>query len=157
MGTRSITTIRSSWDEESELETHAVIYRHWDGYLEGHGEWLLEFLQGARVVNGKRGDEGPMTFNGPGRLAAGIVSKLLLDGHEPDLRHEHGDCGQEFEYVVDVQNYGQDKAVILVTVFDGPVTAFGMGGEKCNNKIFSGTVEEYAAFLGLGGTPTNQP
>lgn len=145
MGTRAITIVRSKWGD-NEYETHANIYRHWDGYLDGHGQWLFDFLDGLEVINGIPGDPPPRYANGPGRLAAMMVSQLQADKYEPDLRPDAGAMGQEYHYQVDV-DFGADGGTVTVTVFDGPMTAFGGGGDKCTNQIFSGSVAEYGKFL----------
>lgn len=146
MGTRSITEVRSRWEGKENYKTNAVIYRHWDGYLDGHGQDLLNFLNNIHVVNGisSRNPEGRIA-NGPGRLASMLVNDLFLNGHDPDLIGEVSDMGQEYHYVVDV-DFGMDGGTIKVTVYDGPMTAFGFG-EECTNKIFSGSVAEYSDFL----------
>jgi hypothetical protein len=65
MGTRSILTF---------IEGDTVllsIYRQYDGYLEGRGKELAEFMAGFKVVNGYgMGDVGGTTANGMGCLAA---------------------------------------------------------------------------------------
>lgn len=147
MSTRCITTVRSRWGNNPEWKTHANIYRHHDGYLEGgHGEWLYEFLRDLKVVNGLSGNEPPRFANGPGRLAAMMVAELYRDDHGPDLVPDSGPRGQEYHYQVDIV-FGFDGGTITVTVFDGPMTFFGGGGEECTNQIFSGTVAEYGEFL----------
>jgi hypothetical protein len=146
MGTRSITTIRSRW-EKRDWQTHAVIYRHWDGYLGGHGAFLSDFLTGRYVTNGKAAD--PMSANGPGRLAAQLVAAMQDAGVDPDLLPTVSDVGQEYHYQIDVQFGGPAKREfpITITVFDGPMTAFGCGGDECTREIFSGTPEAFAAFV----------
>jgi hypothetical protein len=57
-----------------------------------------------------------------------------------------GECGQEYHYLIDV-DFGMNGGKILFTVFDGPMTAFGGGGEKCKNQIFQGSVTEFGEFL----------
>ena len=145
MGTRSITEVKSGWNGGAQ-ETNAIIYRHWDGYLSGHGEWLYNFLKDLEVINGIPGNPPPRYANGPGRLAAMMVSELQNDGHNPDLLPDGTDCGQEYHYLVSV-NFGRDGGMVTVTVFDGPMTFFGHGGEKCKNQIFDGTVEQFGKFL----------
>lgn len=150
MSTRSITTVRSRWDRKGEFATHANIYRHHDGYLSGHGAWLHEFFDGLAVVNGIGGKMPKRYVNGPGRLAAALVSKLHADGHDPALMENECNTGQEFHYVIDVEFGGafvNETFLVIVTVYDGPVTFFGQGGENCTNKIFSGSVKEFGAFL----------
>jgi len=156
MGTRSITTVRSRWvderqEEPEELSPHAHIYRHWDGYLDGHGQWLADFLEGFKVGNGgligdAKGD--PKYSNGPGQLTSMLISKLHVDGHEPDIQggEECPEMGQEFHYVIDV-DFGMRGGVITVTVFEGPMTFFGAGGDECNEQVFRGSVEEYLEWL----------
>lgn len=142
MGTRSLTVVQSRWAEGEAYETHAVIYRHWDGYPSGHGRDLAKYLEGVSVVNGKRLDSPETELNGPGRLAAYLVKRLHDDKHEPDLHTTRRACGQEYEYVISVD----ENHLITVEVFSGPMTAFGLGGENCTNRIFTGTVEAFAEF-----------
>jgi hypothetical protein len=70
MGTRSLTYVIDAEDR------HLIccLYRHYDGSLEGHGQDLMAFLEGMRVVNGLPwpGD-GERLANGPEELAALLV------------------------------------------------------------------------------------
>lgn len=150
MGTRCLTEIRSNW-EGGDWETNTVIYRHWDGYPEGHGNTLLGYLANTIVTNGRRmgtPDDGKVRVNGPGRLAAYIVAAMIEDGHDPDIIGSDPvvDIGQEWHYRVNVA-FGMDGGSVTVDVFSGPVTAFGHGGDECTNLQFSGTVEEYANWV----------
>lgn len=150
MSTRSITTVKSRWDD-LEWKTLAVIYRHSDGYLSDHGERLAGFLDGLEVVNGLTGDEPPKYVNGPGQLAARLISELWSNGIRVSLvSHNQSDFGQEFHYEILVQ-FGERGGNVFVKVYDGPMTCFGEGGDECNNEIFSGNVAEYVAFIRSGG------
>lgn len=144
MGTRSVTVVTSQWDAKDPVEHNATIYRHWDGYLDGHGRWLADFLEDVVVTNGQI--DGVKNFNGPGRLACGIVAAMQEDDLNPDLMKQGVVCGQEFEYQVHVK-YGSEGGEIGIRVLDGPMTAFGMGGEECGNEIFNGTVKEFDEFI----------
>jgi len=146
MGTRCITEVRSKWEGKEEWQTHVVVYRQWDGYLKGHGQWLFDFLKDLVVVNGIGGDTPQRFANGPGRLAAMLVTELQRDGHDPDLRPNTGAIGQEYHYRIDII-IGAGGGIVNIIIFDGPMTAFGMGGEDCIDKIFEGTVAEYGKFL----------
>jgi len=146
MGTRSITSIRSKWDD-GDWTTVAWIYRHYDGYLSVHGQWLADFLDGLVMVNGIGSEMPPRYANGPGQLAAQIVAKLQEDGHDPDLVAVDAVCGQEYHYQIDVQYDCGNEHPMTITVFDGPMTAFGMGGEDCTNVAFTGDVEAYKAYV----------
>ncbi len=146
MGTRSLTVVTHEWidDKLGDIEHDATIYRHWDGYLDGHGRWLADFLQDAVVTNGKI--DGVKNFNGPGRLASGIVAAMQTDELDPDLMPQGTICGQEYTYCIHVK-YGFSGGELTVRILDGPMTAFGMGGEKCDNEVFTGTVEQFDAFI----------
>ena len=147
MGTRCTTVVTQQWDsggEASGVEHLATIFRHWDGYLDGHGQWLADFLKDAVVTNGKI--DGKKNFNGPGRLASGIVHALVEDGHDPDLMSKGTICGQEYEYHINVK-FGDTGGELSIKVIDGPMTMFGAGGEECTNVAFEGTVKEFATYI----------
>ena len=146
-----MTVVTHQWAVDgNDVEHNATIYRHWDGYLSGQGRWLANFLKGVTVTNG---EEGKLNhFNGPGRLASGIVAALQVEGYNPDLMDQGSICGQEFEYHVHVL-YGAAGGEIVVSVFEGPMTAFGMGGEYCDKEIFKGTVEEFNTFIQMAEDP----
>ena len=71
MGTRCLTVFK----EEDGTEI-AVMYRQMDGYPEGHGQALADFLEGRRIVNGyNMNDKKERAFNGMGCLAAILAAK----------------------------------------------------------------------------------
>lgn len=151
MATRSITTVRSQWVNDGdtitdEWKTNATIYVHWDGYLDGVGRFLHNFLNGLVVVNGISPNMPLRYANGPGRLAAQLIVAMENDGMKPECLRNGSVVGQEYHYQIDVA-YGRDGGNVLVTVFDGPMTAFGCGGDECTNQIFHGNVEEFGIFL----------
>lgn len=100
MGTRSLTYVYESY--QSESTPVVCMYRQYDGYLEGHGLELAEFLTRGKMVNGLSGRDDAVVFNGMGCLAAQMVANFK-DGagqfylHAPELDQ---DAGQEFEYHV---------------------------------------------------------
>ena len=70
MGTRSLTIFQD--DEKKDI---AVMYRQMDGYPEGHGKELAEFLSRFVMVNGFNCLEKPVKqANGMECLAAQIVA-----------------------------------------------------------------------------------
>ena len=76
MGTRSITrVIDNDWGHETPLVT---IYRQYDGYPEGHGRDLAEFITSRRFVNGISGDP-TKVFNGAGCFAAALITYLKAE------------------------------------------------------------------------------
>lgn len=95
MGTRCLTVFK---DGKQEI---VVMYRQSDGYPDGHGKELADFLKGKTIVNGMSGEPEDTIFNGMGCLAASVVAKFK-DGpggiylHPPGTRN----CGEEYIYTV---------------------------------------------------------
>lgn len=122
MGTRSLTFVYE--------DNKAIInmYRQYDGYPEGHGQELAEFLgQFAAITNGIRVGETRKTANGMGCLAAQLVANFKTDvGGFYLYPTSAKDCGQDYEYHV-----YQDKVVIKD--YDG-------------KQLFKGTWEEFNNF-----------
>jgi hypothetical protein len=138
MGTRSITRV------EVEGETLIAVYRQFEGYISGHGKDLADFLENRRIVNGYNPDTEKEVFNGPGCLAANLVSFLK--------REEFGKAGniyihpidaedEEYSYNINIKkrNVGrwaiEYEAMPYVTV-----RAYG-------KELFSGTSEEYLNYV----------
>lgn len=97
MSTRSLTVFK-----DGENQDIAVMYRQCDGYPEGHGKELADFLKNKKIVNGiNSNDDENMIFNGAGCLAAQVVSHFK-DGvggiylYPPTTK----DCGQSYTYFV---------------------------------------------------------
>jgi hypothetical protein len=108
MGTRCLTVMYETPSEGgNEI---AVLYRQFDGYPEGHGEELSEFLKDMVVVNGISLDENRKIANGSGCLAAQIVAHFK---EEPGgfYLHKAGtrDCWEEYIYHVRPQDDGTIK------------------------------------------------
>jgi hypothetical protein len=104
MGTRSLTRVIETYRDEKKNKQVKVtlvnMYRQYDGYPEGHGTELADFLKGGKVVNGIGGND-TNVFNGAGCLAAQMIAHFK-DGAggiyiEPITAKN---CGQEYEYEV---------------------------------------------------------
>ena len=79
MATRAMISIAKreegvSFSEEPN-KTIVDIYHHWDGYPEGLGVTLADYLDGKKITNGL-GRDNDNLFNGMGCLAASIVAEL---------------------------------------------------------------------------------
>jgi len=74
MGTRCLTVFKE--DDGTEI---AVLYRQMDGYPEGHGEELAEFLADKAIINGIGGESLAGAFNGMHCLAAAVVAHFKTD------------------------------------------------------------------------------
>ena len=88
MGTRSVTTI---YEEDKPL---LAFYRQMDGYPSGHGQELVDFLEGIEMVNGIM-TQGPppelQQANGAGCLAAQILTHFKTGV----INHTYGQGGMK--------------------------------------------------------------
>jgi hypothetical protein len=106
MGTRSLTRVFNTYKDEKnnkQVKQQLVnMYRQYDGYPEGHGTELADFLKSGKVVNGIGStNETERLFNGAGCLAAQMIAHFK-DGAggfyiEPITAKN---CGQEYEYEI---------------------------------------------------------
>lgn len=132
MSTRS--TIRFRNDGYSPV---CCVYKHFDGYIEGLGHSLAEWLKGMTLINGisNREQEGHDYANGIGCLAAKWIA---------DNKTETGDiymCGSDAyeEYNYDVILQRQQMS--------------GMNGTKADDCIVI-AVKDYKGDLIFSGTPS---
>jgi hypothetical protein len=102
MGTRSLTAFIIKGKEDKEFVT---VYRQFDGYPEGHGLHLAEFLnQGEHL-----------TYNGMGCLSAQVVAHLKEGWGNIHLEiPETRGVGEEYIYEV----YTDNKGNINMSCFD---------------------------------------
>ena len=139
MGTRSLTYIQDSWetavaDEENNNKVHKTtqnilcMYRQYDGYIDGHGRDLAEFLEDFNVVNGMRLDDSPRTANGMGCLAAQLIAHFKDGPRNIYIHHSDSkDCGEEYTYTI----YENNKELFI--------RAYSVWEEKI---VFDGTPEK---------------
>jgi len=76
MGTRSLTKVYEKWEQEDEATPLVCIYRQYDGYPEGMGKDLEEFLTDLHVVNGIGYKNTERIANGGGCLTAQLIEHL---------------------------------------------------------------------------------
>jgi len=118
MATRSI--IRFAEREEGvsfsehPKRVEVQVYKHYDGYPEGHPTELAKFLRDFKIVNGL-GQDTYGTANGLGCLAAQYVAAFKMDAGDlyvenPDT--QHGDI----EYITYV--WGTENKDIWMSIFD---------------------------------------
>jgi hypothetical protein len=100
MGTRSLTFVYEKYANKPFL----CMYRQFDGYRDGHGKELAEFLAPIEICNGIGDEKAGTAANGMGCLAAQLVTHFKgphgIGGfylHSPELGQ---DAGQEYEYHV---------------------------------------------------------
>lgn len=100
MGTRCLTYVY-----DTNGEALVCMYRQFDGYPEGHGAELAEFLVGRKVINGiGSGQSDAIRFsNGMGCLAAQMVCHFKdnqVGGFYLHPTTQNQDCWQDYEYHV---------------------------------------------------------
>ena len=119
MATRAMISIAKreegvSFSEEPN-QTIVDIYHHWDGYPEGLGVTLADYLNGMKITNGiSNKDDINYIFNGVGCMAASII-EYLKDGPgnvyiEP--RESHGWI--DYQYYI----WGDTDKEIWISIFD---------------------------------------
>ena len=124
MGTRA--TIHIAKREEgvsfSEIPEKKIvsIYNQYDGYPEGLGVTIADYLNGKRLVNGLGGSRDTV-FNGLGCLAAQLIAEIK-DGpgnvYIEDKDRPHG--WLDYKYYV----WGDDNKDIWISIFDGDECIF---------------------------------
>lgn len=107
MGTRCLTVMCDEGGDEI-----AVLYRQMDGYPEGHGEELEEFLNGITLVNGISSNNPEKIANGMDCLAAQIVAHFKQGaGGFYLMRAGTRDVGEE--YIYKVKRSEENKIVVI--------------------------------------------
>ncbi|NBR07293.1 MAG: hypothetical protein EBT92_16225 [Planctomycetes bacterium] len=99
MGTRSLTRVKNE-----DGQTILTLYRQMDGYPEGHGKELVDFLDGMVITNGiSLGAKPAKSANGMECLAAQLVAhfKTGVGGFYiyPDTADD-----QEYNYLIEMIN-----------------------------------------------------
>lgn len=109
MSTRSLTIVK---DEDGR--NLVTMYRHCDGYPEGHGQDLKDFMTGFRIVNGiSSRDTGPKVANGMGCFAAQLIHHFK-DGIGQIYLQPSPKEYEEYLYVIS----GQPEAPLKLQVYD---------------------------------------
>ena len=146
MGTRSLTFVYDTYKGRNGRAYHRPIinlYRQYDGYPEGHGAELVEFLKQFTLTNGLRaGMPSSKTANGMGCLAAQLVAHFKTGAGqfylEPITAKE---CGQDYEYHI-----YSNGPTFRVKIVNKGWNAFGLTMSDTNDVIFDGvlaTAEEF--------------
>jgi len=147
MGTRSLTRVFSTHkNENKQVKIQLVnMYRQYDGYPEGHGTELADFLNSGKVVNGIGANETERVFNGAGCLAAQMIAHFKEGAGgiyiEPITAK---DCGQEYEYeiIVDYDTHEVTFKCIEVGYIDSK------GKYKTGKRtLFEGKPSEFDQFV----------
>ena len=135
MGTRSLTRVIPRQDGLSFSEGHKKVnlayvnmYRQFDGYPDGHGLDLAEFLKDIKIVNGL-GRDTTNQANGSGCLAAQMVKHFKEDVGNIYLHpHDEDSIWEDYIYTV-YPKTGENTFISIYSRYS----------EKC---IFVGTPSE---------------
>ena len=119
MGTRA--TIHIAKREEgvsfSEIPEKKLvsIYKQYDGYPEGLGVTIADYLYGKKMVNGI-GVDRSIVFNGLGCLAASLIAELKEEAGNVYVDNPESPHGWlDYEYVI----WGDEGKDIWISIFDG--------------------------------------
>jgi hypothetical protein len=142
MGTRSLTTFVETYKDNSGKKVKneiVTMYRQYDGYMEGHGKELADFLAGGELVNGISVMYDKVVFNGMGCLSAQVVAHFKDGAGGFYLQRANKDSGEEYRYKV-IGDF--DTKEITIEVFEvGYINAKGDYINK-TRKIFSGSPKQ---------------
>jgi len=129
MGTRSLTRVIDRQEGLSFAKGHLAknvgksyvnMYKQFDGYIEGMGVDLAQFLLPFTIVNGMRLDEDRKIANGAGCLAAQIVAHFKTGAggiYLHPTEGKPGGCWEEYIYTIFVTD-DQKKDNIIIAVYD---------------------------------------
>ena len=147
MGTRSLTFVYDTYKARNGRAVHRPIinlYRQYDGYPEGHGQELVQFLKQFNLVNGMGlSEDTRKVANGMGCLAAQLVSNFK--GNEAGQFYlyptDAKDCGQDYEYHI----YSNGPTFRIKVVNKG-CNMFGLTMSDTNEVIFDGILSKAELF-----------
>ena len=147
MGTRSLTVFYDDvWEGSDEEDKEIVVmYRQFDGYPDGHGVDLAEFLDGFKITNGLN-REAKKTANGMGCLAGQTVAHFKTEAGGIYL-HAAGtrNCWEEYIYEVRCPLVRNNQDPInpggLVIKCSSTSETYG------DDELFEGTPEEFLAWV----------
>ncbi len=129
MGTRSLTRVIDRQEGLSFAKGHLAknvgksyinMYRQFDGYIEGMGVDLAEFLLPFIIVNGISLNENRKIANGSGCLAAQLVAHFKQEAGGIYLHPTEGKpgaCWEEYIYTIFVTDNPKKESITIV-VYD---------------------------------------
>lgn len=127
--------------DNGKKEILLTMYRQMDGYPNGHGLELAEFLLSGKIVNGISLSEKDTVFNGIGCLAASMI--VNFKHHAGSIyiySNKTKDAGQNYEYNI-IYNYNNNS--ILLKCFEiGYINNKNRYVSK-KRTVFSGTPDEF--------------
>lgn len=143
MGTRSLCTFIETYEDSETKKKHSdklvTIYQQYDGYLEGVGASIAEFLNSGEMVNGFGRETSERQFNGISCLAGQFIAEFKQGvGGMYIYRGGSKGMGEEYHYEIEF---------ILGTGLR--VRAYKTNWDTGNKgkKLFDGTPKEFLEHL----------
>jgi hypothetical protein len=139
MGTRSHTVIKMDCTKEVN-PGDVTMYRQFDGYPEGHGLDLANYLKDIRIVDGiSPKDEKDKIANGMRCLAAQLIAHFKNGPGDIYLsNNEQAPGWQEYTYVI-YKDKGSGQIKMLVD---------GISNDNEDESLFDGTPQEFINRFG---------
>lgn len=138
MSTRSNTIIKTG------NQKIMCMYRHSDGYPTGHGQDLVDFLEGMEIVNGISVPHGEQkAANGMSCLAAQIVAEFKVDIGGIYLVPPVGPLTSEHDYCYTLSAPNPST----LCPYAGPADELLLTVHRWGKVIFKGTVAEFRQAL----------
>lgn len=142
MGTRSTITFCEKVD--NEIIPYVNIYQQYDGYLDGVGTELCEWLMDKVMVNGISSRENRNIANGIGCLAAQYISDNKYEAgglYIYPIGDAHKNCDYNYQVIIDeeaVNIFGNKKLEDITTIV---IDNFG------EEPFFIGTISQFFDYL----------
>ena len=138
MGTRSLTV----FNDEHDNKEICVFYRQCDGFPEGHGTDLLNFLKDMKIVNGINSENKKWKIsNGMDCLAAQIVAHFKSGpGYFYINKADTRDVGEEFIYTLYYKN--KDLHIKVEDTYENKDTT-----QPDGHLLFDGIINEYEQWI----------
>lgn len=138
MGTRSTITFCEKIDDK--IIPYVNIYQQYDGYLEGVGKELCEWLEDKIIVNGFSPGDRRDIANGVGCLVAQFISDKkngVGDFYVYPIGEGNGYCDYNYTVIID-ETYSERKLKDITTI---------EVGNWGNKPFFKGTIQELLDYI----------
>lgn len=140
MGTRSTITFCERINDK--IIPYVNIYQQYDGYLEGVGKELCEWLEDKIIVNGFSSDDKRDIANGVGCLVAQYISDKkngVGNFYIYPIGEGKGYCDYNYTVIIDgIYSYGEKKLKDITTI---EVSSWD------REPFFKGTIQELLDYI----------
>ena len=136
MGTRSLTVFK-----EEDGKEICVMYRQYDGYPQGHGRELANFLSGMKMVNGISSADKGKIANGMSCLTAQVIRELKGKDVGGIYIHPLGTRGMWEDYIYIISGKTGEEPEIQI------LEACGSEKRRKEKELFSGPATEVKKWI----------